>query len=281
MSARSTYSSEQLLNWNSAIAEALVEPDKVKRLVKICNGIKATIGNCDVGVFVFHRNSTPSCIFDDVEDLSTSEYIKFAYLLDPIYDRFLKRTLPNTCLMRKTAPDGFFSSEYYEKYYERLNIVDEYYFNMPVDEETTFHITFTRMNRAQRYTAAEQKLLQSHEPMLQLVIEDYWYNFATPLKADAGKNQKTHEAVTKVFESFGSSILTPREQEVMQLMLKGFSDKYTACLLGISPGTVRNHKKSIFVKLKVTSQGQVFGLFLEALANPERNQSPDPLTNLL
>jgi len=270
MSKRSTFKMDDLLNWNTAIAEALREPDGAKRLTKVCDGVKNTVDICFAGVFAFHRNSAPTCIFDEVEnDDSLSEYVSFAYLLDPIYDRFLSDTLPSHCLMRDSAPDGFFLSEYYQKYYSQLGIQDEFYFNMVMDPETTIHVTFTRVNNQKRYTNTELKLLQSLEPMLRWVVDDYWQDFAAPLKESAGEKRKSHDAVTHAFETFGSTILTPREQQILQLMLKGFSDKSTARILGISPGTVRNHKKSIFVKLDVTSQGQVFGLFLDALANPD------------
>ena len=261
---------EELRIWNAAIADALGDENKTRRLAKIVDGIKNTVDICFAGVFVFHRDSAPTCVFDEVEDDNfTSDYVNFAYLLDPIYDRFLGNTLPSYCLMRDSTPDGFFSSEYYERYYGQLGIQDEFYFNLVMDPETTVHVTFTRINNQKRYTNSELKLLRALEPMLRFVVDDYWQAFAAPHKESAGEKRKNHDAVTHAFETFGASVLTPREQQILQLMLKGFSDKSTARILEISPGTVRNHKKSIFVKLQVTSQGQVFGLFLEALANPE------------
>jgi DNA-binding CsgD family transcriptional regulator len=83
-------------------------------------------------------------------------------------------------------------------------------------------------------------------------------------------------------DNFGCSILTAREMDIMQLTMRGYSDKLSARELDITPGTVRNHKKSIFNKLQVSSQGQVFGLLLDALQLPaDKALGPDPLATLL
>ena len=236
--------------------------------MKICNGVKDTVDICFAAAFVLHRRSAPTCIFDEVEDdNSLSDYVDFAYLLDPIYDRFLSGSLPSYCLMRDSAPDDFFSSEYYEKYYGRLGIQDEFYFNVVMDPDTMVHLTFTRVNNQTPFTKPALNLLRSLEPIVRWMVEDYWQDFAAPHKDSAGQKQEAHNAVMHAFDTFGASVLTPRERQIVQLMLKGFSDKSTARILEISPGTVRNHKKSVFTKLEVTSQGQVFGLFLDALAN--------------
>jgi DNA-binding CsgD family transcriptional regulator len=67
------------------------------------------------------------------------------------------------------------------------------------------------------------------------------------------------------FRNFGASALTPREQEITKLLLKGFSAKSIARILGISPGTVRNHMKQVYSKLEVNSQVELVGLFFEML----------------
>jgi DNA-binding NarL/FixJ family response regulator len=48
-------------------------------------------------------------------------------------------------------------------------------------------------------------------------------------------------------------LLTPREEEIRSLLLKGLQAKEIASQLGISPRTVEAHKGRIFEKLKVKS----------------------------
>ncbi|MCY1250836.1 Bacterial regulatory protein, luxR family [compost metagenome] len=51
-----------------------------------------------------------------------------------------------------------------------------------------------------------------------------------------------------------------REAEVIRLMLKGHSTKSIARHLGNSPETVKVHRKRIYSKLKISSQGELFSL---------------------
>lgn len=48
--------------------------------------------------------------------------------------------------------------------------------------------------------------------------------------------------------------LTPREEEVLSLVARGFAAKQVASHLGISPKTVEQHKTRIFAKLGVSNQ---------------------------
>jgi DNA-binding CsgD family transcriptional regulator len=52
------------------------------------------------------------------------------------------------------------------------------------------------------------------------------------------------------------STLTPREQEVLKLVARGFSNKEVADILGISPDTVKTHVRNIFSRLNVTDRTQ-------------------------
>ena len=52
------------------------------------------------------------------------------------------------------------------------------------------------------------------------------------------------------------SALTPREQEVLKLVARGFSNREIADILSISPDTVKTHVRNIFSKLSVTDRIQ-------------------------
>ena len=39
------------------------------------------------------------------------------------------------------------------------------------------------------------------------------------------------------------------------------------CILAISPGTVRIHRKNIYAKLGINSQGELFSRFIESLTS--------------
>jgi DNA-binding NarL/FixJ family response regulator len=52
----------------------------------------------------------------------------------------------------------------------------------------------------------------------------------------------------------GMKKLTPRQQEILGLLAKGFYYKEIGAALGISPATVRAHLHSVYRKLEVKSR---------------------------
>ena len=76
------------------------------------------------------------------------------------------------------------------------------------------------------------------------------------------------EVAPLLLQAYG---LTPRELEVAQLLLAGFSAPHIARLLVLSPHTARDHLKSIFARVGVTSQQELiarvyFGHYLPRMA---------------
>ena len=67
-------------------------------------------------------------------------------------------------------------------------------------------------------------------------------------------------------DNFGRNVLTTRECEVVKLVLRGYSSKSISYSLGISPGTVRVHRENIYGKLGVSSQAELFNMFIEAVS---------------
>lgn len=55
-------------------------------------------------------------------------------------------------------------------------------------------------------------------------------------------------------------------RQVAAFTLKGHSAGSAGQILGILPGTVRIHRRNIYSKLRINSQGEIFSRFLETLA---------------
>jgi len=53
--------------------------------------------------------------------------------------------------------------------------------------------------------------------------------------------------------------LTPREQEVLEVLVEGLSEKQAAARLELSPETVHTHVKRIYKKLQVGSRAELLG----------------------
>ncbi len=60
------------------------------------------------------------------------------------------------------------------------------------------------------------------------------------------------------------SALTPREREIVELVLKGYPTSLIAEKLALSRGTVKNHRRRIYHKLDITTERELFLMFLDA-----------------
>jgi DNA-binding CsgD family transcriptional regulator len=72
--------------------------------------------------------------------------------------------------------------------------------------------------------------------------------------------------IERAFQEFGEGILTPREREVTEYTLKGYSADAIGKILNIASGTVRIHRKNIYAKLRISSQGELFSKFIITLS---------------
>ena len=60
--------------------------------------------------------------------------------------------------------------------------------------------------------------------------------------------------------------LTPREREIVQLVVEGHPSVTIAQRLGISRGTVKNHRRRLYDKLDITSERELFLLYVTWLS---------------
>jgi DNA-binding CsgD family transcriptional regulator len=71
-----------------------------------------------------------------------------------------------------------------------------------------------------------------------------------------------------VIARFGQQ-LTPREKEIVGLVLEGHPSATIAKRLGIGRGTVKNHRRRLYDKLDITSERELFLLYLDWLSRGE------------
>ncbi|MNI60759.1 Transcriptional regulatory protein DegU [compost metagenome] len=86
-------------------------------------------------------------------------------------------------------------------------------------------------------------------------------------RAARGSRLLDSAALTRYKEEWG---ISPREEEVLELIVDGKTNKEIASALFISEHTVKNHLSRIFNKMNVTDRSQIIALIYKQILNSER-----------
>jgi len=200
--------------------------------------------------------------------MSLEEYQRGAYLLDPVFHAYQRGVKSGVYHLRDLAPDHFFRSEYYRSYYEKTQIISEMVMFVPMPESGTVVISLSRDKSNQAYGKKTLERLKSIEPIVCEAVIRHWRNpeiaeIAT--RPGQGRFDTLPGRIGDAVANAGRASLTNRETEVISLILRGYSSVSIAAMLDISTGTVKVHRKNLYAKLEISSQGELFSLFLPLL----------------
>ena len=118
------------------------------------------------------------------------------------------------------------------------------------------------------FSARDMRALEEFRPVVEASIRQHWSDL--PSRFDHSAQDRhgpaLESAIQQSFHRFGDGLLTTREREIAEHTLKGHSAEAVGRTLGISPGTVRIHRRNIYGKLRISSQGELFSRFIQTLA---------------
>jgi DNA-binding CsgD family transcriptional regulator len=174
------------------------------------------------------------------------------------------------------APANFRDSEYYALYYSSNGVQDHTGFLVETGDGTPLAISLERTPALGSFSARERAELQQIAETVAALVRQHWPGGLATRGSHRGE---LHAQVRGVLTAFGSSVLTPRERDVVQLILQGYPSKAVARELGISSQTEQVHRKNIYHKLGLSSHNELFSLFFSALAEPF-NPGSDPLVSM-
>lgn len=254
--------------WHSAVAGIIAATGGDRIADALVNAVGLAVRHQGTCLMAFHRDARPEVLHHTLEPAGQKHYLERylagPYLLDPLYQLAIRDNKPTLCRFRDELPDRFRSSEYYRQYCERTHLRDEMDFLAEVKDGTTVVMVVGRRDR--RFSRAELRRLELIEPTVTAAMRRVWGSFAARAGGVAGTDA-VHERLLRCFERFGESVLTERERQVSQLLLRGHSSKSIARILDIAPGTVMVHKRNLFRKLDISSQYELFSLLIDELGS--------------
>ena len=215
----------------------------------------------------FHAEAPPDILHHSMDPAIAEHYLDRylagPYLLDPLYQLAIRTRRATACRFRDATPDRFWSSEYYRQYCEQTHLRDEMDFLLDTPGSSTLVLVVGRFHKM--YNKSELDKMKSIEAVIFAAMRNIWLQWDTKSRATE-RDENQHRRLTQCFENFGDSKLTERERQITQLLLRGHSAKSVARELRIAPGTVMVHKRNLFAKLGITSQYELFSLFIEDLS---------------
>jgi DNA-binding CsgD family transcriptional regulator len=253
--------------WNSALAGAM-KAVGTESFGQSLAAALATIIDFDVlMVFAYRGAEKPVCCYHNIDPKRArtiiDAYTAGPYLLDPFYGAALDTKKTSILRLKDMAPDHFYSSEYYRQHYVLTGIRDEVGILCRTPNWTGIVISFTRPVTAPAFGRRDLSLIRGAEPVLRTICERHWSVVGSATGAGPVPG---HDPINDTLNRMTNGVLTPREIEVTSLILRGHSNASIAATLKITSGTVKIHRKNIHQKLNITSQAELFGLFIRKLA---------------
>lgn len=222
-------------------------------------------------IFAYYRDVPPIDVYDDFparkRKIFVTRYQEGPYLLDPFFLATLQDHQPNLYRLKELAPDRFYQSEYFRSYYIQTGLSEEIGYFVPLPEGVTMVVSLMRSEHDSTFSAHDFRKLKEVAPLVNALIQqqhhDLFQQFSEYQGADGRSNIQRY--IDHAFDTFGRNVLTPRERDVVEYVLKGNSSAAIGRLLEISPGTVQIHRKNIYAKLGINSQGELFSQFIKGL----------------
>lgn len=259
----------RLADWVAASSKAVESLGTNRFAVALTDAIRVMVPFEFTVIFAYHRDQSPIDMYDDFpaakRKVMVDDYQEGPYLLDPFYLHSQAFTGARLARLRELAPDRFYQAEYFRNYYVQTGLAEEIGFIVDLGDEVSLVISAMRTHKA--FSAREFRDLEMLVPFVGAVVRKQWGDLISQFKSQPqGKGPRLPQLIEDAFQGFGRNFLTPREAEVVEYILKGHSADATGRALGIASGTVRIHRRNIYAKLRVRSQGELFSSFMASFS---------------
>ncbi|MEM1187432.1 MAG: helix-turn-helix transcriptional regulator [Pseudomonadota bacterium] len=270
---------KKLSAWNHDLARSIGALGTEKLFPTVVAAVKKRIAISYPQVWLYHRELPPRVLYHEIpkeaQHSQIDQYLDGPYREDPFFLASINRPKNRFYMLSNMTSGRLESSSYYQDYYAHTGTVDEAIYLAQLPGGNVLNLSMMRLPDQGPFSEEEYELLYSFaDPVSELLRKHSTYeSFAVDNLIQPGINHQ----IDLAFRTFGASLLSPREKDVLELMLRGYGTDTTASRLGIARETVRRHRKSIYRKLDVSSQTDLFSLFLNAMSCLGEAGGEDPL----
>ena len=271
---------QSFTRWNHGIASVISAVGREDFFTSLFATVGEQVAHVYPQIWLYHRDLLPRILYHEIPkgaiELQIDRYLEGPYREDPFYQ--ISMSSPRSSIYRLGRLTGgpFEESCYYRDYYGDTGTCDEVIFLTKLDDGSVVNFCIMRLNEEDPFSGDEYDLLYSLSETVASLIQTHCQReeFASTNLLEPGLDAQIDQA----FHTFGSDYVSQREREVLELMLRGYGADTSAERLDISLETVRRHRKTIYKKLDVSCQAELFSLFINSMPYLGRAQGKDPLS---
>lgn len=271
---------KEISSWNHDLARAIGAVGSEDFFPAVVAAVQKRIEFVYPQVWLYHRDLPPRLLHHRIPKeaykTQVDDYLEGPYREDPFFLASINQPKNRLYLLSQMTAGRLESSTYYQGYYAVTGTIDEAIYLAKLPGGNVLNLSIMRLPEQGIFSEEEYQLMYSlADPISELLrVHSEFDNFAVKHLLQPGIDHQ----IDLAFRTFGASLLSPREKNVLELMLRGYGTDTTASRLTIARETVRRHRKSIYRKLDVNSQTDLFSLFLNAMSCLGEAGGEDPLT---
>lgn len=264
MSLQQLLTSAPSTQWHNTLANLLTYAETPYYPKELEAFLRKIINFAGIAIIAYPGKMPPQLIHDSytLEERfkKITTYLDGAYLFDPFFKAIKKGLPPGVYQLTEFKSQRFETSYYYQHYFASSGMDNELGIAIELEKGMVMFISLG-LQRWHTITIADRQALTNILPILVLATQRFWQIYQTQYTpSDASLN-----TLEQAFHLFAKDLLTQREQEIVALILQGHSSKSAARALHISDSTIKVHRKNIYARLGISTQTQLFNLFLTHL----------------
>ncbi|MEI4261011.1 helix-turn-helix transcriptional regulator [Roseovarius sp. D0-M9] len=236
----------------------------------LTQAVRAIVPFDNAMLFAYKSGERPRGPYTDISDAAEArividQYLLGPFLLDPFYSEVQQGRVDGLACLGDIAPDEFFASEYYEQHYRRTRITDEAGVFLALPDSAVLVYSVTRRHGSPVFAPADLAVLRGLAPLIAALTRRHWAGVDLGFGSQAG-GDATPDPIAAALAALGETVLSQRQRQVVALVLKGHSTEAIALNLDISADTVKVHRRNAYAKLGISSQAELFAMFLDLLS---------------
>ena len=266
--------------WNVDLAKTIAAIGDDTFFSQLFSALGAQVQHEYPQIWLYHRDLPPRILYHEIPKqavaLQVDRYLEGPYREDPFYQLSMSSPRNSIYRLARLTDTRFEESSYFRDYYEATDTRDEIIFLTRLDDGSVINFCIMRLKGQRDFHKDEYDLLYTLAEPIAAAIKSHCHRDdfeVTNLLQPAWDAQ-----IDLAFKTFGRDHVSAREREVLELLLRGYGADTSAERLDISLETVRRHRKSIYKKLDVSCQADLFALFINSMPYIGEAQGNDPLS---